>query len=202
MIRVAERNGSLVMTGGLEPGTVAYVDADWVGAGVGELPALVFPADAGDSEAATALRAFARRAAEHVPDDGLEGVEVVGRGFAADEVRRLLAERGARPIERKDGRPRAIVELTGDPQAIDSALERLDVLGTLVLAGHTGDRPFPINLYRDLHLRAQRIIGVPEPTTTDGSDAPGEGASGGTPAQVRLDAPVGPGSWYRIESNA
>ena len=91
-----------------------------------------------------------------VPPDAAP-VEVLGEGAAAAQLREALGRPG-------DGRPAVVVDTTGDPARIADALERLDDLGTLVLAGPTPSGPVPLDLYSDLHVRGLTVVGVPPGT--------------------------------------
>jgi hypothetical protein len=149
---------------------IRYLDADWVAAGgpaivvdgdsirCGEGPAVEIPPerrDDPDALAAAALRAVAAEAVSRVPGH-VGGVKVLGEGLVAAEARRLL---GARAGESSA----YVIDATGDPDAIAGALGGLDDHGTLVAAGPLGERPFPINLYSDIHLRGLRLVGVAPP---------------------------------------
>ncbi|MEY2522866.1 MAG: hypothetical protein QOJ66_1431 [Ilumatobacteraceae bacterium] len=90
--------------------------------------------------------------------DGSGLVEVVGAGALAGEVRRLLGERARVP--RMDERPTAIIETSGEPAALETALQRVDDLGTVVLAGPLPTRPLALDLYVDLHVRGLTLVGV------------------------------------------
>lgn len=83
-------------------------------------------------------------------------VEVVGTGTLADEVRRLLRDRVRLP--RPDERPTAIIETTGEPAELEAALQRVDDLGTVVLAGPLPSQPLALDLYADLHVRGLTLV--------------------------------------------
>ena len=89
-------------------------------------------------------------------------IEVVGSGALADNVRRLLAERVRRTLP--DIRPATIIETTGEADALLAALERVEDLGTVVLAGPVPNRPLAVDLYADLHVRGLVLLGVPPET--------------------------------------
>lgn len=90
-----------------------------------------------------------------LPDEG--AVEVTGASELAGRLRGRLADR---PVAA--GRPpAAIVETTGEPDAIRGALERVDDLGTVVLAGPIAEDTVALDLYADLHVRGLTVIGVP-----------------------------------------
>ena len=44
---------------------------------------------------------------------------------------------------------------------IESALERVDDLGTIVLAGPLPDATVRLNLYADVHVRGLTLLGIP-----------------------------------------
>jgi threonine dehydrogenase-like Zn-dependent dehydrogenase len=198
----------------------AYVDADWVVDGADPRAALVVTgaanAAAADRAAGLALLALAARAAAEVGAIGHGPVEVTGEGFVAGAVAAIVGAHmptnGARPAadgggppaadggdRDRDARPAAIVDTTGDPGRIRDALARLEDLGTLVLAGETGDRPLELDLYPDVHVRGLRIVGVSLDTDVPRErDLPAAGIAylEGTPV-----APAGgaaPAAWYRL----
>jgi hypothetical protein len=175
MITTVAVDGGLGLAAELPPGAVAYVDRDWVPAEAGApVPAIVVDGEHGalrfgDGEqtlsrgddahevAARALLEVAREAAAVVGD--ARPVEVSGAGAVA----RLAAEiLGVEPA-RADERPAAVVETTGDPEAIAAAAARLADLGTLVLAGEARGRRVRLNLYPDVHSRGLRVVGVRPP---------------------------------------
>jgi len=89
-----------------------------------------------------------------LPEDG--AVEVTGESELARRMRDRLADR---PLP--EGRaPAAIVETTGEPDAVRGALERVDDLGTVVLAGPIAEAAVSLDLYGDLHVRGLTVIGI------------------------------------------
>ena len=84
-------------------------------------------------------------------------VEVVGDDASAAELRAALADRLCQP----GTAPAAIVETSGDGQAVTAAMSRVADLGTLVLAGPPPRAPVALDLYADLHVRGLVIVGVP-----------------------------------------
>jgi len=82
-------------------------------------------------------------------------VEVVGEGAVAQLVRSRLPQ-----TEPDAGPPAAVIECTGDAHAIETALRRLDDLGTLVVAGASTVESLRIDLYPDVHVRALHLVGV------------------------------------------
>jgi hypothetical protein len=91
--------------------------------------------------------------------EGEGRVEVVGSGTLADELRLLLGER-VRPAV-PEARPEVIIDTTGEALALIAALERVDDLGTVVLAGPVPSRSLDLDLYTDLHVRGLVLVGVP-----------------------------------------
>lgn len=83
-------------------------------------------------------------------------IEIVGEGPLADELRARLGDRARL---HPDG-PSAIIDTTGDAAAVVSALQRVDDLGTVVLAGPQRSKPVALDLYADVHVRGLTIIGV------------------------------------------
>ena len=58
-------------------------------------------------------------------------------------------------------RPAVVVEDTGDPAAIERALEQVDELGTVVLAAPISRPEVMIDLYADLHVRGLTLVTAP-----------------------------------------
>ncbi|HEX6652234.1 MAG TPA: hypothetical protein VF072_05785 [Thermoleophilaceae bacterium] len=54
-----------------------------------------------------------------------------------------------------------VVETTGEPVAVEAALRDAPDLGIVVLAGPVPDRPPPVDLYGDLHVRGLTVVCVP-----------------------------------------
>lgn len=216
MIRAEASPEGVALAADLAPGAVAFVDADWLPPGPADLvPALVasdgelrfgervarVPPGCSTTEAATsAILAVAAEAAEAARAAG-GAVEVVGRGLVAAAVRRLLADTLA---EGDSARPAAIVETTGEPDAIVAATRRLADLGTLVLAGEPLDRVLTADLYPDVHVRGLEIVGVaPPPQQRDGAPAPPADdllrLAEETIANVVTGEPLPPhATWYRL----
>jgi threonine dehydrogenase-like Zn-dependent dehydrogenase len=88
-------------------------------------------------------------------------VEVTGNGALAEQVCRLLGSRVFSSTG--DARPGAVIETTGERQALEAALARVDHLGTVVLAGPEPTEPWPLDLYAELHVRGLVVVGVPHP---------------------------------------
>jgi len=85
---------------------------------------------------------------------GATPIEVVGDGALARALREHLGTRAA------GERPAAIIETTGDPDAIRAALARVDDLGTVVLAGPEPQAEVALDLYADLHVRGLTLAGT------------------------------------------
>jgi hypothetical protein len=170
------------------------------------VPALSLTGDVegGDEQDAAAARAFlavAREAAAAAQGLPPGRVDVVGGGLIARRVRALVGDANAATAER----PRAIVELTGDPEAIVAATRRVADLGVVVLAGETNERRTEINLYADVHRRGLTLVGVASPL--------GQGIVASPPedddalvdwcreslVRVRVGSPAPRGPWYRVE---
>jgi hypothetical protein len=123
--------------------------ASWVvggGIAIGQLPA---------EEAAGRLLAVTAERAVSVVSQVTGPVEVVGHGAVA-----LLAREGLRQPGRGPGAPAAIIDCSGDPDAIREGVRRLDDLGTLVLAGAGTPNLLEIDLYPDVHVRGLRLVGL------------------------------------------
>lgn len=206
MITLTVDGAGARLSGVPESGT-AYVDADWVRPGVpGPLPALLVDGTAvawsdgpapgvpgagdADSVAAAVWGDWADRAG--APLVGAERVEVTGHGLLAARVR--AHHPPAAP--RRGARPDAVVETTGDPEVVVLAMGRLATAGVLVLAGEPLGRRLDVNLYKDVHVRGLRVIGVDRPRAGDARPADGVAPR---PVAVAPDAPLAPGAWYRLE---
>jgi hypothetical protein len=214
MITTVAVDGGLGLAAELPPGAVAYVDRDWVPAEAGApVPAIVVDGEHGavrfgDGEqtlsrgddahevAARALLEVAREAAAVVGD--ARPAEVSGAGAVAWLAAEIL---GVEPA-RTDGRPAAVVEATGDPEAIATAAARLADLGTIVLVGEALGRRARLNLYPDVHSRGLRIVGIRPPLAArrrerDGNDDVLTRLPAATEAEpgAALDREA---SWYRV----
>lgn len=207
MIRAVSSGVTVRLDSDFAPGAVAYVDADWIVPGA-EVPALVAEGGAlrwgeqepmqaevdGDHETAAsqALAAVAAEAVEALGASGDNGVEVIGRGAIAECVRALLGRRLADGAER----PSAVVDLTGDPETIRSATERVAPLGTVVLAGEPGGRNLALNLYPDVHARGLRLTGVGRPLSRPVQVAD---AAVGPPVRLAAGEAIDPaGRWFAV----
>lgn len=212
MIRTEKAPAGVVMRADLPPGAVAYVDADWIDAAApGPVPALVGLDGAlqwadgtvvattgadGDAAAAAALRAIAEEAAAAADGAAPGRVEVTGVGFVAEHVRRLLSVARQPDEAGETPRPAVIVDATGAGDVIEAATRRLDDLGTLVLAGESAGRRFPLNVYADIHSRGLRVVGVGRAgaLAAEGAFEP--------PAEATLGMPLRPARWYRLSGAA
>jgi hypothetical protein len=195
-----------------EPDAVAYVDREWLRATAGrETPALLVaggsiryegqsrplpPRVEPDLAAFRVIAQLAEAAIEALRP--IEGeVEVIGSGLVAACVRRALPD-GSAPSS--VGRPRAIVDTTGDGETIEEAMQRLDDSGVIVLAGEAAEPSLKLNLYPDAHGRGLRLIGV-GPRVSRLDDA-FEEAHAGLPFEPVEVAPGGtlapPALWYRV----
>ena len=83
-------------------------------------------------------------------------IEIAGDGAAAAELRRVLAGR----LARDGARPAIVVETSGTAEAVQAALARVAVLGTVVTAGPAPEGPVALDFYADLHVRGLTLIGV------------------------------------------
>ncbi|MFP5362551.1 MAG: hypothetical protein ACLGI5_07455 [Thermoleophilia bacterium] len=91
-------------------------------------------------------------------------VEVFGDGDLARALRARLAQ-PTDPTDPTDptARPSAIIETTGDHEALQRALQRVADLGTVVLAGPPPAGAVALDLYSDVHVRGLTIVGTPGP---------------------------------------
>ena len=171
----ATRSDVVEIADELGEGEVAFVDADWIGAGA--TPTLVVgetSARWGDQklerEPGSGREEFARRllcahaeallalVQAELQRRGGGRVAAVGKGVTANLVRAELpvgaAEGGDRP-------PDVTIVLTGSPPDIVRATEGAADLGSIVLAGERETAELDINLYRHVHLRGLRVTGAP-----------------------------------------
>jgi threonine dehydrogenase-like Zn-dependent dehydrogenase len=86
---------------------------------------------------------------------GPEWVEVLGGGELAESLRSRLGARAA-----GHSRPGAVIETTGDSEAIAHALRTVADLGTVVLAGPPPAGGAALDLYADLHVRGLTLVGL------------------------------------------
>jgi hypothetical protein len=221
MIRATLRQDTVTFDHDLAVGSSAYVDADWIPAQSQDtdIPALVAKGDqlrflAGgsanaqtmailvpsgadlDQLAAAAFIAVACAAAAAAA--GSRTAEVSGDGFIAAAARRILASKAP---SGHDQRPEAIVEVTGEPDAIAAACARVADLGTVVLAGESGARSAPMNLYTDVHSRGLRLRGVGGPLSGDPGGVAPLAQPLTAPARAHAGEPVALASWYRIDAD-
>ena len=165
MIRTAITDDGISIQADLPLGGVAYIDSDWIAAAAAHdsIPALSavgqmlswqggdgIVVDDPDVAAFEALAGVSAEIAAHLADFPPHLIEVFGRGLVAREVRRRLNVNGS---EGEAVVPMAIADTTGDPNVIEAAIHRLGNIGTLILAGPSLGRPFPLDLYADVHVR-------------------------------------------------
>lgn len=191
--------------------TVAFIDRDWIPAPAdSHVPAIVFTEDGkalwdeaelttigdGLERQASALVAGVAMEAASVAS-GLERVEVQGEGALAGEIRRRLGPAGTSArADRASSLPMAVVDATGDPRMLVSATERLADGGTLVMAGEPLGRETEINLYKHVHVRGLRIVGIKRPGGTSPRSVE---AYLPAPRAVRPQEPLPHAAWYRLE---
>ena len=84
-------------------------------------------------------------------------VEVVGEGELSQDLKARL---GSRADHDRAKRPGTIIETSGEAAAIAAALQRVDDLGTIVLAGPVPAKPIALDLYGDLHVRGLTVVGI------------------------------------------
>ena len=212
MLHTAIHDGGAVIDGDLPDGASAYFDREWISdAAPGPVPAIVAlgrtlrwgdgrevaAADA-DAGAFSALAAVADEAAESVREFAPEAIEVSGSGLVAREVRHLLTL-GIAGGEARE-RPLAIVDTTGDPEVIEDATRRLADLGKLVLAGESLGRPFPLNLYPDVHARGLELIGIGPPLSQRVAAAADDPSRYEPPAELATGTVPPPARWYRVDA--
>lgn len=217
MIRLDQSGSDPVLEGYIQTGATAYIDRDWLcDPPAVEVPAIVVNADrkvvstgvapvdlpdemGADRAVALALAIVAQQAADAVRNVS-GAVRVSGTGAVAGAVRRLLAARSGGAGEPAET-PTAIVETTGDPERIVAATRDLSDLGSLVLAGPTGERKVPINLYPDVHRRGLRVVGIAPPLADWAPSVASYSEAAlelGSPTVARIGHPIPPGTWYQL----
>jgi hypothetical protein len=219
VIRAHVDGDRIVLTAALPPGTVAYVDKDWIPGSSGAVASIVaaenrtlawcggvpVPAPSGsdlDAASAAALLAVAREAAT-VERLATGPVEVIGGGLIAQHVRSSIPDS---LLAGEIGRPKVIVDVTGDPRVIVDATRRLADLGILVLVGERPGQKVELNLYPDVHRRGLTVVGIPPPLqypTFDAAlepDSPGLASSTEQLVHVRAGKRLPPGRWYRVSA--
>jgi hypothetical protein len=222
VIRADVSGDRVVLVAAVPPGSLAYVDRDWIPCSSGVVAAIIAAENGGlawcgcspvpvpsgidlDTASAAALLAVARDAAA-VETRTTGPVEVIGNGLIAQQVRALVGS----PV-RAAGveRPHAIVDVTGDPAVIADATRRIADLGTLVLVGENLGRNVELNLYPDVHGRGLTLVGMAPPLQHAAFEA---GVEPDDPAlascrellvQVPSGVPLPPGgAWYRVSADA
>jgi hypothetical protein len=213
VITVAVEGGRKVFGGDLEPGSEAYVDADWLfGRTEGTVPALLARSGAltrswdgatSDYGASTAQAgvagAFWVVAEAAVLRAGTaERPAVEGGGVVAALARHFLGlAAGAETVN-----PDLIIEARSDRVSLEVSTARVDDLGTIVLAGLV-DPGFRFDLYPDVHVRGLRLVALPLPLDLPAVDGFEPALPAGIElATVRVDEPIPDGaSWYRITAD-
>lgn len=198
----------MVIESDLAPDRTAFFDADWLpDKGAAEVCALVAHdgvLSSGDYEvripegldaedaAARALVHVARDAVAAV-DGVVQGqVEVLGAGAVASAARALLPPRDGFPVE-------AIIDTTGELAVIAAALGRLPELGTLVLAGEMRAHEMDLDLYRDVHVRGLRLVGIANPLQGRPDLAATNGTALPPPAEAVVAVPLPHAAlWFRM----
>jgi len=213
-----------VLAAALPPGSVAYIDRDWLASSSTAVPSLVAAPDGtlawcddrpvptpssvdSDTAAALALLAVAEAAVAAAEGIACEMIEVTGRGAIALQVRALLD----RPPAVVGGSasfepPAAIVDTTGDPGVIFDATRRIADLGRIVLVGEGLGRPAEMDLYPDVHVRGLSLVGVSGPLqhanslfSETSADDPLVASCRAALVDATAGAPVAPGAaWYRV----
>jgi hypothetical protein len=213
-----------VLVAALPPGSVAYVDRDWLPTSSGEVPSLVATPEGAlawcagppvqvpgtldsDTAATLALLAVAQAAVAAVEGVSPDSIEVTGSGLIALQVQALLGNHSpdddrSTPFEQ----PRAIIDTTGDPRVIVEATRRIAELGTVVLVGESLGRTAEMNLYPDVHVRGLTLVGVTPPLqhasalfARTNADDPLVESCRAALVGVIAGTPLSPGAaWYRV----
>jgi threonine dehydrogenase-like Zn-dependent dehydrogenase len=106
------------------------------------------------------------------------------------QVRLLTAPRA----HSGESAPAVVVDTTGDPDTIRSALDRVADGGTVVLAGETSGRTLDLDLYSTVHRRGLVVVGVASPAEAfESSPDVGEGELEAAREALGF-------LWYRLET--
>jgi hypothetical protein len=211
VIRAEVEAGGVVLRADLLPGSLAYVDRDWLPTTSGPVPSIVVTQNGRmawcdgptaqkpehvdrDTAAALVLLSVAREAATVA--EGLDPVAVTGIGLVARLVRALMDD------SMRSERPGAVVETTGQPAVIADAVGRVADLGTVVLVGES-PRAIDLDLYADVHVRGLTLVGVAPPLQrSTGDTQPGDGglvtSSLESLGRVAAGTVVPDATWFRI----
>lgn len=188
-MRAAVAGRTVVFSGPLAPGLVAYVDGDALpGTGEAGVEALVVAAGSDEPSVLATLLGPVRAAV----GDGTQPVEVIGGGVVAAMLRSAL------PAPTGAAQPACVVDRTGRPESIALALVRVADRGTVVIAGGGTGTCLDVDIYPDLHRRSLRLVGVPAPRALAAAGPSLEArVAPATEATIGTPAPAG-ASWYRI----
>lgn len=213
MITLVAEGSRKVFRGDLEPGSEAYVDADWLVGRTGwAVPALVARGGSlirsWDGATSTYTAATAQAGvtgvfwivaeAAAVRARAADRPAVAGAGVVAALVRHFLGLVDSPDTVGGD----LIIEPRSDRASLEESTGRVSDLGTVVLAG-VADSAFTFDLYPDVHVRGLRLVGLPLPLDL----SPAAGFEPSLPpaielATARLDEPIPDGaSWYRITAD-
>jgi hypothetical protein len=83
-------------------------------------------------------------------------VEIAGSGPIAERLRTELGEQHATAGES----PRTVVDTTGELGELERLLERVDDLGTVVLAGPAVPSDSTIDFYAEVHVRGLTLVTI------------------------------------------
>lgn len=190
MITAIWADDTLTVEGDLDEGQAAVFDREWAPPGRStEVPALVLPAEqaAAGADALSLLASKAVAAADGQP------VAVTGSGLVASEARHLLREQGR--LVGEGGTPAAaVVETTGDPSELARAIENVETMGTVVLAGEPLARTYDLDLYPDVHVRGLTLVGIPRVESASGAEHARDGLQELRTGEALDDAAL----WYCV----
>jgi hypothetical protein len=142
---------SVVLHAPVVEGCIAFVN----GGTEAELWGRDYPADPGaDRLAAAEFVATARAAVAAAGTVGGRTIVVLGYGLMAELLRNLLPE--STPAI-----PEIMIDTTGLPEHISEATATLPRLGHLILTAPPRTSDVELATYRDLHVRALTVTGVP-----------------------------------------
>lgn len=99
-------------------------------------------------------------------------LEIARRVGADHVVREADVAAAARELTRSDG-ARVVIEATGHPEVIVTALQAAGRCGRVVLLGSTRGETERVNFYRDVHIRGVTILGAHGPVRPVRDASPG-----------------------------
>jgi hypothetical protein len=153
-----------------------------------------------DAAAGSIMARAARDAIERLGDTPAR-VAVTGHGAIAAAARSALGVQLC--SDEMSGPPDAWIECSGTVDALRSATRTVQDMGIVVLVGEPADEPVELDLYRDVHLRGLRLVGVPLRLEETSGERPVRDERTLPPLFcVRGSCAPGRHAWYRLEAES